>query len=153
MPASPVSGSPPAVGAGGKPAKPLRSQPVGLLFVWGIGLSYPVSLRTVAVTYVRFASETGTPIRAEVRLGLYKPMTTELPGTNPTSGGLACCSSRVLDSSECLPSLAAASYGRPGAWRVIAQANGIDDPLRVRPGTLLYLPGRGELAAGRGGTP
>lgn len=113
---------------------------VGLLFSWGVeGLSYEVNLRTVSITYLRFTPY-GTPTRAEVKLELHTALEKFLPPTNPTSGGQPGRRARVLDSSQCLPSLAATNYGRSSAWRGIAQANGIDDPLRVRPGTLLYLP-------------
>jgi Contractile injection system tube protein len=115
-----------------------------LKFMWGTGLDWEVYLRQVTINYVRFAPETGMPIRAEVRLNLYRSLSTPLPPTNPTSGGPPGRSAHVLDSSECLASLAAASYGRPGAWRRIAQANSIDDPLRVRPGTSVYLPEPGQ---------
>jgi nucleoid-associated protein YgaU len=124
------------------------SEPILLQFMWGTGLSYQAYLRQVSITYVRFAEGTGNPIRAEVRLNLYRGLSTTLPPTNPTSGGPSGRSSHVVDSSECLASLAATAYGRPGAWRRIAQANAIDDPLRVRPGTQLYLPEPGEPASG-----
>lgn len=39
-----------------------------------------------------------------------------------------------------------AAYGRPGAWRNVARANRITDPLRVRPGTEIFLPNLDELA-------
>jgi len=116
------------------------SRPIQLQFMWGTGLSWELYLRQVTISYRRFETGTGTPIRAEVRLNLYQTLTTTLPTANPTSGGPPGRSSHVLDSSECLASLAAASYGRPGAWRRIAQANSIDDPLRVRPGAVVYLP-------------
>jgi hypothetical protein len=128
------------------------ARPILLKFTWGTGMSYEVYLRQVTVSYVRFAA-TGTPIRAEVRLNLYRTLTSTLPTANPTSGGPAGRSAHVVDSSECLASLAAANYGRPGAWRRIAQANSIDDPLRVRPGTLVYLPEPGQPAPGNGGRP
>ncbi len=115
-------------------------QPVALRFEWGVGFSYAVSLRSVTITYTRFAGDTGKPIRADVNLELYSSLAPRLKGTNPTSGGPPGRSAHVLDASECLASLATASYGQPGAWRRIARANGIDDPLRVRAGTLLYLP-------------
>jgi len=129
----------------------LKSRPILLEFSWK-ELSFEVKLRTVSITYQRFLLENAMPIRAEVKLSLYMDISTDLPSTNPTSGGPAGRSSRVLDASECLPSLASANYGRPGAWRQIATANGIDDPLRVRPGTLIYLPESGA-ANSAGGSP
>ena len=37
-------------------------------------------------------------------------------------------------------SIAYAAYGDPTRWRAIAEANGIDDPLRLRRGTALTIP-------------
>jgi nucleoid-associated protein YgaU len=45
-----------------------------------------------------------------------------------------------------LAGLATDTYGRPTAWRDIADANGIDDPFRVRPGRSVMLPPPDELA-------
>lgn len=126
------------------------TQAVGLQLTWGAeGLSYQVNLRTVTISYVRF-TRSGTPIRAEVGLELHTGLEKYLPPTNPSSGGPPGRRIHLVDGSQRLASLAAASYGRAGAWRGIARANGIDDPLRVRPGTLLYLPepdglGHGDL--------
>jgi nucleoid-associated protein YgaU len=41
-----------------------------------------------------------------------------------------------------LQGLAAALLGDPALWRDIADANGIDDPLNVAPGTRLVIPPR-----------
>jgi Contractile injection system tube protein len=41
---------------------------------------------------------------------------------------------------ESLYDLAFAYYGNPGLWRLIAGFNGITDPLRVPPGTVLRIP-------------
>jgi nucleoid-associated protein YgaU len=49
---------------------------------------------------------------------------------------------------ENLQSLSVASYGTAGAWRRIAEANGIDDPLRVAAGQGVYLPSAEEIIAG-----
>jgi nucleoid-associated protein YgaU len=52
---------------------------------------------------------------------------------------------------ENLQHIATANYGRPGAWRALAAANGIEDPFAVRPGTVIYLPAVTELTDGGGG--
>jgi nucleoid-associated protein YgaU len=40
--------------------------------------------------------------------------------------------------------VAYAAYGDPGAWRDIAEANAIEDPLAVPAGTILRIP-RGDV--------
>jgi nucleoid-associated protein YgaU len=114
-----------------------------LKFRWG---SFVLTgmMHSVTVTYRRFSSR-GTPTRASVNLTIYQA-TVPRPRTNPTSGGLPGRRTHVMTSGECLQAVATASYGTPGDWRPLAEANRIDDPLRVRPGAVLYLPGPGELA-------
>lgn len=71
----------------------------------------------------------------------------ELPGTNPTSGALASRRTRTIVAGDSLASVAFAEYGDPTKWRAVAVANGIDDPMRVKPGTLLVLPDASEAEA------
>jgi hypothetical protein len=125
-----------------------------LVFSWGdftLGLLAPKAISVVmtscTVSYERFTSS-GLPIRATVTLAL-QPLAQNPMKQNPTSGGLPDRRGRMLISGETLPGIAVAEYGRPGDWRRLAEANQIDDPLRVRPGSVLYLPSRAELAGGR----
>ncbi|HEV2344688.1 MAG TPA: hypothetical protein VGS97_11385 [Actinocrinis sp.] len=111
-----------------------------LNFVWG--RTYLVSLNQVTVNYTRF-SRTGKPVRASVDLTLHL-IPKDLKATNPSSGGLSGRRSHLLTGPETLPELATRTYGEPGRWREIAAANRIEDPLRVRPGTLVYLPSEQE---------
>jgi nucleoid-associated protein YgaU len=46
----------------------------------------------------------------------------------------------VVKRGQSLATIAAAEYGDPRAWRIIADANGIDNPLDLAPGTQLVLP-------------
>jgi nucleoid-associated protein YgaU len=62
------------------------------------------------------------------------------PGQNPTSGGTAGHRVHVVQQRETLDIIASREYGEAKHWRVIAEANGIADPLRIRPGTRLSLP-------------
>jgi len=108
-----------------------------LKFIWGAQI-YLVNLNQVTVNYTRF-SKTGKPVRAQVDLTLHS--IPKIPGpTNPSSGGLSGRRTHLMTGAETLPGLATQTYGAPSRWREIAAANGIRDPLRVRPGTLVYLP-------------
>ena len=103
------------------------------------------TLTNINITYLRFDS-IGNPIRAQVRCGF-----TEAPSsllsllTNPTSGGVPGRRAHVIRQGESLAAVATENYGRPGAWRAIADSNGIDDPFRVRPGRSVLLPPADEL--------
>jgi Contractile injection system tube protein/LysM domain len=117
-------------GGGGAPSK--------VTFRWGsvnLPKSVPVSLR---VQYILFHPN-GEPIRATVDLELAQAEKAE-KGQNPTTRAIAGLRvHRVLDG-DSLPSLAYDAYGDPTRWRTIAEANGIDDPLRLQRGAELTIP-------------
>jgi len=117
-------------GGGGAPPK--------VTFRWGsVGLpkSVPVSL---TIQYILFHPN-GEPIRATVDLELAQAEQAQ-QGQNPTTRATAGLRvHRVLDG-DSLQSIAYDAYGDPTRWRPIAEANGIDDPLRLRRGTELTIP-------------
>jgi hypothetical protein len=118
-----------------------------LLFIWGPFLMECQLDGSLNIEFQRF-DRTGNPIRAMVTFQLKeKPSLLGLLPTNPTSGGLPGRQAHVVTEGENLPLIAARAYGSPGAWRAIAEANGIDDPFRVRPGTTVYLPNMQELTS------
>jgi nucleoid-associated protein YgaU len=67
--------------------------------------------------------------------------------TNPTSGGLPGRESHRVTAGENLQTISQRTYGSPSYWRAVADANGIDDPLSVRPGDLVSLPSPQEIVA------
>ncbi len=113
-----------------------------LKFIWGPALTYLVTLTQVTINYTRFGQQ-GLPVRATVDLTMNLKATTLKP-TNPSSGGVPGRRTHTLTGAETLPELATRTYGRPDRWREIAAANGFGDPLRVRPGTVVYLPAAQE---------
>lgn len=121
-----------------------------LVFAWGefvLGANaksaIKVQITKADVTYTRF-TPAGRPIRASVSLDL-QPQASNPFEQNPTSAGLPNRQMHVVVAGESLASIARSRYGRPGHWRRLAEANGIDDPLRTRPGQTLYLPDRSEF--------
>jgi nucleoid-associated protein YgaU len=95
-------------------------------------------LSQVDVKYTLFKPG-GAPIRATVSLS-FKELPEEGKKQNPTSGSLVNGRSHVVTAGESLPSLAYGEYGDPTLWRALAVRNGIDDPLRLVPGTTLVIP-------------
>jgi nucleoid-associated protein YgaU len=69
------------------------------------------------------------------------------PRQNPTSGVLAVSRSHVMVAGDSLPSVAYAEYGDATMWRLLADYNGIDDPMRVAEGATLLLPAADQLLA------
>jgi nucleoid-associated protein YgaU len=98
------------------------------------------------VTYERFTPD-GKPIAAKATLR-FNACSLPPTRTNPTSGGLPGRRAHTLVAGENLQHVAVANYGRPGAWRALAAANGVENPLAVRPGTAIYIPALAELEEG-----
>jgi Contractile injection system tube protein/LysM domain len=100
-------------------------------------------LSQVDVKYTLFKPD-GAPIRATASLSFKElpPEGANDPGRkqNPTSGALLSGRAHVVTSGDSLPSLAYREYRDPTLWRVLAERNGIDDPLRLTPGTTLVIP-------------
>jgi hypothetical protein len=103
-------------------------------------------LTKVTVNYKIFRND-GTPVQAEVDIGIegeYKPK----PATNPTSHAANSRRTHAMIEGDTLQSVAFVELGKPTYWRAIAELNGIDDPLRTAPGTVLLIPSLAD-AAGR----
>jgi hypothetical protein len=122
------------------------SVPPFITFRWGsvdLPKSVPVEL---SIQFVLFHPN-GEPIRALVELELAQAEQASTASSGPSNaagnphtravGGLR--SHRVRDG-DSLHSIAYETYGDPFLWRVIAEANGVDDPLRLRRGTDLTIP-------------
>jgi hypothetical protein len=117
--------------------------PPTLKFEWSTAFTFTCVITNVDATYTLFAPS-GLPIRASVNISLKeRPVKPQPP--NPTSGSVGGLRSRVLVSGDTLQSVAHQEYGKPGLWRRLADLNGIDDPMRVAPGTVLHLPRRSDL--------
>ena len=81
----------------------------------------------------------GTAARADVDITMVEHL--EAPrATNPTSGGPANRRSRQLIDGDNLQTVAFDEYGDPNKWRLIADANGVDDPFNLTNGSHLLLP-------------
>ncbi len=125
----------------GKPCPPL------LGFQWGArsALSgFRGFLRSVSVRYTLFRVD-GTPIRATCNISL-EEVPFGRPFQNPTSRSRPGMRMHVVIEGESLHSVAWTEYRQASYWRAIADFNGIDDPLRVAPGTTLLLPAPRDAA-------
>jgi len=82
----------------------------------------------------------GTPLRAKLSVGLreYKTLQKQIETLNLQSADVT--KSYVVCSGDTLPKIAWQAYGDPTAWRIVAAANGLDDPTALVPGVMLTLP-------------
>jgi hypothetical protein len=126
-------------------------RPPKVTFVWGEHVSFEAVCHQLSVQYVLFHSD-GRPLRAQVKLSLVqvgadphagRPGPSELnpPPQNPTTRGIAGLRTHIVRDGDSLQSIAYAAYGDPTRWRLVAEANHIDDPMRVPPrGDVLAIP-------------
>jgi nucleoid-associated protein YgaU len=114
-------------------------------FAWGQfqTVSFYSYVTQVNATYKLFATD-GTPLRATCSMTLNE-ISAATPRQNPTSGALTAQRAHRLVAGDSLESLAFREYGDPAAWRAIAEANDIDDPVRLRIGRQILLPAAEDL--------
>ena len=117
--------------------------PPVVVFRWG-GLSgFVAYVSQVQVTYSLFTPG-GMPVRAVAQVTL-EELTPDFPAQNPTSGSERARATHLVADGDSLPSLAFREYGEASRWRDLAAVNGIDDPMRLRPGTTILLPAADDL--------
>jgi Contractile injection system tube protein/LysM domain len=127
-------------GPGGKPTSPL------VAFIWGNAQieNFCGYLTSVDVKYKLF-SRSGKPLRADVTIAL-EGANPDYELTNPTSHATDTTQTHTLVEGETLQAVAYIELGKPAFWRAIADMNGIDDPLRVAPGSVLLIPTSADAA-------
>jgi nucleoid-associated protein YgaU len=113
---------------------------------WGTVVSFPGFVTSVQAKYTLFAPD-GTPIRAVCNVSI-EEMPGDPLGQNPTSGALSTHAVHTVIAGDSLASIAFSEYGDPAMWRPLAEANHVDDPIRLAVGTTLILPPDHELVLG-----
>jgi nucleoid-associated protein YgaU len=85
-------------------------------------------------------SPNGTPLRAKLSVSLreYKTLEEQVAALNLQSADVT--KAYVVCSGDTLPKIAFEAYGDATTWRRIADANSIDDPTYLIPGTVLSIP-------------
>jgi hypothetical protein len=107
---------------------------------WGqapIGSDFPFTgvITSLKQIFVLFTSE-GKPVRANVDLTLMEVLKPDLDQreTDPEMTAYR------IKRGDSLAGIAATLYGDPGRWRIIAEANGLDDPRALEIGRTLSIP-------------
>lgn len=128
------------------PDKAKQVGPPFVKFEWGNKQlqNFKGVITSLNVSYTLFG-KSGTPIQAKVDLTLDGNIDPP-PGTNPTSHATDMRRVHSVVEGETIAMIAFAELGRSGYWRAIADANGIDDPLRIRPGQFLLIPSAADAA-------
>lgn len=119
-----------------------RDRPPAVMVSWGgappANSDFPFTgvVTQLSQTFKLFTSE-GIPIRAELSVTLkeYKDPEKDKRETDPN------VTTRLVKRGDTLSSIAAEMYRDPRKWRVIAEANAMDDPRRLDIGRRLSIPG------------
>jgi hypothetical protein len=123
-----------------------KASPPWVIFRWGTLTGFLSYVSSVSAKYTLFTAG-GLPIRATCTVTL-EELSGDAAKQNPTSGGMVPRRIHELVEGDSLPAIAHTEYGQPGLWRLIAELNRVDDPMRLRPGTRLLLPNLEELGQG-----
>lgn len=115
-------------------------EPPVVQIIWGqapIGSDFPFTgvVTSLTQTFVLFTSE-GKPLRANVDVTLMEFLKPELDQklTDPEM------TTYRIKRGDSLAGIAAALYGDPSQWRIIAEANHVDDPRALPIGRSLSIP-------------
>jgi LysM repeat protein len=115
-----------------------KHRPPICTFAWG-QFNLKCLLESVSGKFTLFL-EDGTPVRATLNVSFKEYLEVEVLVKGPPTQSADHAKTYVVRRGETLSSIAAAEYDDPGQWRVIADANGISNPMSVRPGQKLKLP-------------
>ena len=131
---------------------PLTNKVPKVMFGWGSN----IVMASAYITSLTFSHERfllGVPVRTTAKVSLSEsPPPDPLPSQNPTSGGLATRRTRTFIEGDTLASVSFQEYGDPNFWRALAKANGIDDPMRIKTGTVLIVPEKADALTVMGET-
>lgn len=118
-----------------------NARPPWVKFHWGDFHSFKAVVSSLDLTFEYFSS-TGTPLRARAAIVLTQYQEDMAFGPqNPTSGTPRPHRVHRVQPGETLDRISAMHLGDPTKWRSIAEVNNIEDPLALRPGRLLAIPG------------
>jgi hypothetical protein len=107
-------------------------------FIWG-KLEFKAVIDSITQNFTMFM-DSGIPVRSKLTVNFteYRTITEQLEGTPRQSADKT--KYHILTQADNLWLLADKAYGDPGRWRVLAEANHIDNPRLLVPGTELSIP-------------
>jgi nucleoid-associated protein YgaU len=107
---------------------------------WGrVGVFFQGVLQQMEQQITLFMKD-GTPVRSTVKCTFKQWETNQKDSVKQNKKSADVSKTWVVKRGDSLASIAAHEYGDPRKWRPIASANGLDDPLDLRPGSTLVLP-------------
>jgi len=109
---------------------------------WGQQSVFFQGVLTQLDTQFTLFMDDGTPVRATCKCSFkqWRSNSSDLKKQDLMSSDVA--KVWLVRQGQTLAGIAAVEYGDPRAWRVIAEANDMDDPLALSPGRMLVLPAK-----------
>jgi nucleoid-associated protein YgaU len=124
----------------GADAQRNSARPPWVEFRWGTFHSFKAVVERLNLRFIYFSSG-GMPLRAKADLSLRQWTDEEAqPLQNPTSHASSLHSVHTLITGDTLDRIAARYYRDPTRWRLIADENGIVDPLDLPIGSPISIP-------------
>ena len=117
------------------------SFPPTVTFIWGKITLFKAVVESVQISYTMFAQD-GTPIRAKADVSFKQSELIGddvIPAQNPTSRTDS-RKTRIARSGQRLDQIAYEEYGDARYWRLLAEANQMDDPFHLVDGQILVIP-------------
>jgi len=116
-----------------------KGEPPRVAFSWG-KFYFEAVIVSLSQKFTLFLND-GTPVRTTVDVTFQQvDDKQEHHGQNPTSGGGPALRTHTVRAGDRLDLIAYQAYEDASQWRLIAQANGILNPLRLREGQQLIVP-------------
>jgi hypothetical protein len=135
--------------------EPETHAPAICRFTWGAGKwgkrddnSFLCVVESVSGRFTLFL-EDGTPARATLNVKFREFVDVQVAVRRAPTQSRDHAKTRTVARGDTLSSVAAAEYGDPGAWRPIADVNGIANPRRLEVGTELAIPALDERGTAR----
>jgi hypothetical protein len=116
---------------------PEVQRPPRLQFIWGTFI-FPCIIRKMITRFLMFLPD-GTPVRAVTHV-LFQEFVQEEVRETRDSDTLFEEEVHVTGEGESLPDIAVKYYGDSSQWRIIANYNGIQDPIHLASGLTLKIP-------------
>jgi nucleoid-associated protein YgaU len=116
-----------------------KSEPPHVRFQWG-KVQFEAVITNITQKFTLF-DDKGVPLRTTVDVTFQQVVDKQNHHKqNPSSGGGPPVKTHIVQAGERLDLIADKVYGDPAQWKIIAQANHLYHPLRLREGQQLIIP-------------
>lgn len=113
-------------------------RPPMVMFIWG-KLNFRGVLEDLSQRFTMF-KEDGTPIRAVLRVVIRECLSASQQNKQKPKCSADHSKVKKVEQGDTLASIAYREYLDPAKWRVIADANQLEDPMALTPGKKLRIP-------------